>query len=388
MHFLYMFFISLVAGMVYIHLRFTMNLSRKRWVRLAMLALMLSVVLGTFVYFWMRIKGVSGLGVNVLAWYIYSGIGILSFLLTLLILLDVFLLARAVVRRVGGSRATPGESAQRRLFLKQSVVYGLSGGTLLISGKGFYNAQKTPEIKEVVIPVSGLHQDLSGFSLVQITDIHLGPTLKGDFLEKVVKRVNSLSPDVVALTGDLVDGYVSDLGPQTLALKDLVSRYGNYFVTGNHEYYFDGPAWCRHMEDLGFTVMNNSHRLIEHNEGRLLLAGVTDIRAGRFVESHKSDPMKAMANTPDAHVRILLAHQPKSVYEAARAGFDIQISGHTHGGQFFPWPLLVRLEQPFLAGIYYYEKVFLYVSRGTGYWGPPMRMGSPSEITRFILKKA
>lgn len=387
MHFLYLFLGSLIAGMIYLHLRFTMNLSRKRGVRLGMFGLLFSVVLGIFAYFWLRIKGVSGLGLDLLAWYVYSGIGVLSFLLSLLVLMDGFLLVRFFVRRVKGRPATPQAKAHRRFFLKQSVVYSLSGGALLLSGKGFYNAHKTPDVKEVIIPVSGLHPDLSGFSLVQITDIHLGPTLKGDFLEKVVKRVNTLSPDVVALTGDLVDGRVSDLGRETLSLTNLNPAYGKYFVTGNHEYYFNGLEWCSHMESLGFTVLNNSHRLIEHNGGRLLLAGVTDLRAESFVPSHRSDPAKAMANAPFAHARVLLAHQPKSVYQAAPAGFDIQISGHTHGGQFLPWPLMVKLAQPFLAGVYHYGDVFLYVSRGTGYWGPPMRMGSPSEITRLILKR-
>jgi predicted MPP superfamily phosphohydrolase len=190
---------------------------------------------------------------------------------------------------------------------------------------------------------------------------------------------------MVALTGDLVDGFVAELGPETEPLRDLSAPFGLFFVTGNHEYYFNAPAWVRHVESLGMTVLNNSHRLIEKDGGRILMAGVTDLMAGRFVSSHASDPFKAMENAPDSDVKILLAHQPKSVYQAEKAGFDIQLSGHTHGGQMFPWNLLIALNQPFLAGLYTHGNTRLYVSRGTGYWGPPMRIGAPSEITRLIL---
>lgn len=373
--------------MIYIHIRFIMNLSRRRLVRLVYLGFLSSAVLATFATLGLKIKGVTGLWVDGLAWYAYTGIGLFSFLLTLLVITDTFLIIRSLGRRFANSdpkQTVP--SGQRRLFLKKSVAYSLAGGTLALSGAGVYGAKKTPAVKDVLIPVNHLHPDLDGFSIVQITDIHLGSTIKKDFLERVVAQVNALSPDIVALTGDLVDGYVKDMGDQTQPLLDLTSVHGNFFVTGNHEYYFNALQWIEHMELMGFTVFNNSHRLITQGQGRLLLAGVTDLRADRFVPAHRSDPVKAMENAPDAHIKILLAHQPKSVFDAARAGFDVQLSGHTHGGQFFPWNLVVGLNQPFMAGPYRHENVFLHVSRGTGYWGPPMRLGSPSEITRVILK--
>jgi predicted MPP superfamily phosphohydrolase len=276
-------------------------------------------------------------------------------------------------------------NSERRVFMKQGASYTLAGAAFLLSGAGVRNAFASPMIKEVILPVKGLHPDLAGFSIVQITDIHLGPTLKRDFMESVVNQVNRLEPDLIALTGDLVDGYVSRLSHDAEPLKDLSAPYGKFFVTRNHEYYFKALEWIDHMESLGFTTLNNAHRLIQRNDGKILLGGVTDLRGERFIPAHKTDPFKAMEGAPESHVRILLAHQPNSVYEAEKAGFDIQISGHTHGGQMFPWTYIVGLNQPFLAGLYTYGKTRVYVSRGTGYWGPPMRLGSPSEITRIVL---
>jgi predicted MPP superfamily phosphohydrolase len=141
------------------------------------------------------------------------------------------------------------------------------------------------------------------------------------------------------------------------------------------------------MESLGYTVLNNAHRVIEHRGRKLLLGGVTDYRGGRFHESHRSDPAGALAGAPPVDLKILLAHQPKSIYAAADAGYDLQISGHTHGGQFFPWNLMVHFFQPYVAGLHRHKNTRIYISRGTGYWGPPVRLGSPSEITLLRLKK-
>jgi predicted MPP superfamily phosphohydrolase len=204
----------------------------------------------------------------------------------------------------------------------------------------------------------------------------------------VVNGVNDLSADVVALTGDLVDGSVKRLAHDVDPLKTIRSRYGNYFVTGNHEYYSGAPDWIRKVRSLGFDVLLNENRLIAHEKGRILLAGVTDYRGGHFFKTHQSDPVKAVSGAAPAHVKILLAHQPKNIYAAAEAGFDLQISGHTHGGQFYPWNLFVGLVQPFVTGLHRYEDTQIYVSGGTGYWGPPLRLGSPSEIALIRLVPA
>jgi hypothetical protein len=158
-------------------------------------------------------------------------------------------------------------------------------------------------------------------------------------------------------------------------------------VTGNHEYYWDAPAWCAEVERCGMKVLNNANELVRHGDATLAVGGVTDYRASRHDESQASDPHKAIVGAEDADFKLLLAHQPKSVYEAARAGFDLQLSGHTHGGQFWPWNLVVGLAHPFTAGLDVFESMKIYVSRGTGYWGPPMRLGAPSEITLLTLKR-
>jgi hypothetical protein len=160
---------------------------------------------------------------------------------------------------------------------------------------------------------------------------------------------------------------------------------GNYFVTGNHEYYSGVMEWIEQIRRLGFSVLINEHRIITREKRKMLLAGVTDYREGRMLPGHQSDPHKAMKAAPKTDVKILLAHQPKNIFDAARAGYDLQISGHTHGGQFFPWNLLVGFSQPYVSGLHTHQNTRIYVSRGTGYWGPPLRVGSPSEITLIKL---
>jgi hypothetical protein len=281
--------------------------------------------------------------------------------------------------------AEPGNPDRRR-FIIQGVNVGLTAMAATLTGFAIAEARKIPDIKEVEIPLSGLPPELDGFRIVQITDIHVSPTIKRPFVTGVVQRVNALDADVVALTGDLVDGSVQRLSGDVEPLGEVRARYGRFFVTGNHEYYSGVDRWTEKVKSLGFDVLINEHRLLAPGRGRILLAGVTDFRAGAHKPGHRSDPFKALAGAPAADVRILLAHQPKSVFDASKAGFDLQISGHTHGGQFFPWNMLVPLAQPFVAGLHRHRGMQIYVSRGTGYWGPPLRLGSPSEITLIRLR--
>lgn len=260
---------------------------------------------------------------------------------------------------------------------------------LLVTLAGFFNARRVARVKPVDVPVAGLPDALLGFTIAQISDIHVGPTIKRPYLERIVERVNGLRPDAIAVTGDLVDGTVRELSAHTAPLGQLSARHGVYVVTGNHEYYAGAPAWIAELRRLGLRVLMNEHVVIERDGAALVLAGVTDYSAGQFDPSHRSDPERAMAGAPaDAALRILLAHQPRSAFAAAPAGFDLQLSGHTHGGQFWPWNLFVPMQQPFVAGLNRYESLQVYVSRGTGYWGPPKRFGAPSEITLLRLVKA
>jgi predicted MPP superfamily phosphohydrolase len=242
---------------------------------------------------------------------------------------------------------------------------------------------------DVVVPIPGLPKGLAGFSITQITDLHVGPTIKKDFVERIVARANALESDVIALTGDLVDGRVPDLAADTAPLRALTARHGVYFVTGNHEYYSGEPAWTAEFRRLGMTALKNQHVILEHGGAALLLAGVNDFSARHFDPAECSDPATALRGADlTIHPRILLAHQPSTAPAAAAAGFDLQISGHTHGGQFWPWNFFVRYFQPFTSGLNRMDDLRVYVSRGTGYWGPPNRFIVPGEITRLRLVPA
>ncbi len=282
---------------------------------------------------------------------------------------------------------------------------------LVVTVVGFMNARRTSAVVRVDVPIKGLPAALQGFTVAQISDIHVGPTIRLAYLERIVSKVNSLQADVVAITGDLVDGTVAALATHVAPLATLRSRHGTFFVTGNHEYYSGAAAWIRELRRLGLTVLMNEHVVLYHGipgaqqgltagfmadaqddsqiMAPLVLAGVTDFGAHHFDEAHRSDPRAALEGAPPAAlVRLLLAHQPRSAQAAEEAGFDVQLSGHTHGGQFWPWNLFVRFQQPFTAGLHRLGKLWVYTSRGTGYWGPPKRFGAPSEITLVRLVAA
>jgi hypothetical protein len=249
-------------------------------------------------------------------------------------------------------------------------------------------------MKEICVPIKHLPEELQDFSIVQISDLHINTTTRVEWLQDIVAKVNSLSPDIVAFTGDFADGSLADLNPILKPITTLSSRFGNYFVTGNHEYSYShgiisegGVAkWKRKIEEFGFRVLLNENRILSVGKSRLLLAGVTDYYAGLTITEHQSKPKTALENAPSHDVKVLLAHQPASIHQTADLDFDLQLSGHTHGGQFFPGQLLMGLTQPAVAGLHRFQNTWLYVNRGTGYWGPPIRLGSFSEITLLKLK--
>ncbi|MCC7431514.1 metallophosphoesterase, partial [bacterium] len=277
---------------------------------------------------------------------------------------------------------------ERRRFLLYSMNLGILGLSGTLAGYGLFEARKRQNLVEIEVPIENLPESLEGFRIVQFTDLHVSATIKRNFVEMVVKQINLLKPDVIVCTGDLVDGSVDYLKNDVEPLQNLKSRYGSYFVTGNHEYYSGVESWIDEIKGLGFTVLHNENKIINHKGGKILLAGVTDFNGGNFSPNHASNPNQAIQSNSQSDAKILLAHQPRSIFEAEKAGFDLQISGHTHGGQFFPWNFFVTLQQPFVSGLNKLEKTWVYVSCGTGYWGPPLRVGAPSEITLIKLTKA
>jgi predicted MPP superfamily phosphohydrolase len=342
----------------------------------------------------LRRSGFYGSGIHLFVWVGYLGVGFLSFVFTYAVIRDLLLLPAGAFRKINArvlksgqkkSASNPIENPSRRGFLVNSLNYGILATAALTTGYGIAEAKKIPEVKEVPIAMPNLPQEFDGFRIVQITDIHVSPTFRRSCVEEIVAVVNTLNADIVVLTGDLVDGTVGQLAYDVAPLKQIRSVRGNYFVTGNHEYYSGVIEWIDEVERLGFSVLINEHRMITSGTRKMLLAGVTDYREGRMLPGHRSDPLKAMKAAPATDVKILLAHQPKNIYGAARAGYDLQISGHTHGGQFFPWNFMVRMAQPYISGLHTYQNTQIYVSRGTGYWGPPVRVGSPSEITLIKL---
>jgi hypothetical protein len=276
---------------------------------------------------------------------------------------------------------------QRRGFLAQ--LYSGSVGFATV-GLGGYGATQVadPEVVRLRVGLRKFPAALAGFRVVQLSDIHIGPTLDGAWLERIIERVNACDPDLVAITGDLVDGKVADLREHVAPLAKLRSRHGVYFVTGNHEYYSGADAWIAEVERLGIRVLRNERVAIGQGADGFDLAGVDDFKAHQFGGGHGADLARALEGRDPSREVVLLAHQPKQAIEAARMGVGLQLSGHTHGGQLWPFGYLVRLDQPFVQGLDRLGELLVYTSRGTGYWGPPMRVGAPAEITVIELDRA
>lgn len=311
-----------------------------------------------------------------LAWLGLLAMGLFSSLLVSTFLRDLVLLAAKLA----------GVASPALIYYSALAVPLLALGVTFI---GFVNARRVARVKTVEVPIDGLPEALHGYSIAQISDIHVGPTIKRPYLNAIVNRVNALEADAIAVTGDLVDGSVQRLALHTQPLARLSAPDGAFFVTGNHEYYSGAEEWIVELRRLGLTVLLNQHVVRQRGGASLMIAGVADYSAHHFNPAHRSDPQAAAAGAPlGLAVRILLAHQPRSAPAAAAAGFDLQLSGHTHGGQFFPWNLFVPLQQPFVAGLHRVRKLWVYTSRGTGYWGPPKRFGAPSEITLVRLVPA
>ena len=317
-----------------------------------------------------------------LTWVSYIAMGLFSSLFVMTVLRDALLLAASIVLWF-----MPGSLSWRALVDWTAVTVPVLA--ILVTLVGVWNARRTASVVDIDVPIAGLPDALRGFTIAQISDIHVGPTIKGGYVRNIVERVNRLGADMIAVTGDLVDGSVPDLRRHVAPLSELSSRHGTFFVTGNHEYYSGAGAWIRELRGLGMKVLLNEHVVLDHGSSALVVAGVTDPSAHHFDPAQRSSPERAIAGAPArAPVRVLLAHQPRSASAAADAGFQLQLSGHTHGGQFWPWNLFVRMQQPFVAGLDRLRGLWIYTSRGTGYWGPPIRFGAPSEITRLRLVAA
>ncbi|MCG5215459.1 metallophosphoesterase [Streptosporangium soli] len=273
----------------------------------------------------------------------------------------------------------------RRLFLGRTAAAVAGVGALGTVGLGIRTALGDPVIERVSIAVPKLDPRMNGLRFAVVSDIHLGPLTGRAHTERIVRMINSLEADVVAIVGDLVDGTVAQLGSLAKPLRSLESRYGSYFVTGNHEYYApNGPQeWVEELRDLGVRPLRNERVEISHGGGVLDLAGVNDLTG--VADGDGPDLGKAFAGRDASRAAVLLAHQPEQVHEAARNGVDLQLSGHTHGGQMAPFNMIVKVQQPVVAGLATVDGTQVYVTRGAGFWGPPVRVGAPPEISLLRL---
>jgi uncharacterized protein len=305
--------------------------------------------------------------------------GWLSFLLVFTVGRDVLLLAAAAV--------PPLAAVYTRL--DESGAAWVAVAALAAVGVGALAALRGPYVRHVDIAVEGLSPDLDGFRIAQISDLHAGPTMRRAYVQRVVDMTKELTPDLIALTGDIVDGSVQRLSSHVAPLQALTSGGRAFFVLGNHDYYSGAAPWTAHFQAMGFRVLRNAHVTMAHGAARLVIGGVIDFAARMSDPDARPRPDLATDGGARPAFRLLLAHNPKIAPLAEQAGFDLQLSGHTHAGQFFPWTFVIHLVHgPHAAGLSRRGRMWVYVSAGTGTWGPPVRLGTSPELTLLRLVAA
>ena len=284
----------------------------------------------------------------------------------------VYLLLGAVLTNLATLAGAPPRSA---------ALWGLAAVALTI-GYGLVHARRGPFVRRVSVTLPNLATP--SYTIVQLTDVHIGWTLGADFARTVVDKVNALSPDLIVLTGDLVDGHVRELAAEVEPLRELTARDGVFAVTGNHEYYWNADAWLAHLGSLGIRFLRNEHVTIA---GAFTLAGTDDITSRTMAAGHGEDIPRALAGRDTTLPTVLLAHHPSSLRRAVAAGVVLQLAGHTHRGPLLPLGGLARLFEPHVAGLARFGATWLYVSEGTGFWGPPLRIGTSCEIAAITLER-
>jgi predicted MPP superfamily phosphohydrolase len=364
---------------------------RTRWILTAALLALTGLLVATLVL--PRVTGVPESAW--LAWPGYLWLGLLAYLfLTLLVLEPVRLVLRGWVKRkppaVDAIPTAPREPAptpavNRRVFIARASAVAAGAASVGLVGVGAANALGPPDLLQVPVRLRRLDSAFNGFRIAVVSDIHLGPLSGRAHTERIVRMINEAESDLVAIVGDLVDGTVEELGSAAEPLRDLSSREGTFFVTGNHEYFVDDTSsWLCELERLGVAPLQNENTAIRRGGAAFDLVGVNDI-AGKS-RSAPPDFDRAMAGVNSSGPTVLLAHQPVQVQDAAARGVDLQLSGHTHGGQMWPFHYIVGAVQPSLAGLSTVGDTQLYVSRGAGFWGPPVRVGAPPDISVLTLQ--
>ncbi|MDG4763103.1 metallophosphoesterase [Solwaraspora sp. WMMD406] len=414
--------LTLITGLIHLYLwkrliRDTTRPGRLRWAG-SMLAVGLAVLVPA------TMVSSRSAGLSWLAWPGYVWLAVMFYLLVALLALEppmlvVRLVGRARARQVGtvGELATTvpvepaappqpatavtalppaGEPAGgvpdpgRRLLIARGVAIFAGLTAAGITGYGVRTALGPPRLDRVQVPLARLPRSLDGLRIATVSDIHIGPLTGPAHTARIVELINGLNADLVAVVGDLVDGTVGELGRAAAPLADLRSRYGAFFVTGNHEYYSGVTEWVAEVDRLGMRVLVNERREIVTPGGVIDLAGVND-PTGETMAADAGplagpDYDRALGDRDPDRPVVLLAHQPVQATEAARYGVDLQLSGHTHGGQIVPFNLAVRLVQPVVSGLGEVDGTQVYVTNGAGFWGPPVRVGAPPQVSLVELR--
>ncbi|MEW2429982.1 metallophosphoesterase [Micromonospora sp. NPDC047644] len=404
--------LALVTGLIHLYLwkRLVRDTTTPgRWRRVGGIA---AVVLALLVP--VTMAGTQA-GLYWLAWPGYLWLALMFYLLIVLVVLEVpMLVTRLVLRRrvvaaepttaapepvlVGAAGPTdppaadavaaPDHDPSRRLVLARGAAIFAGLTATGIVGYGVRTALGPPQLDRVRIPLAKLPRSMDGLRIATVSDIHLGPLRGRAHTERIVAAINRLDADIVAVVGDLVDGSVAELGAAAEPLRNLRSRYGSFFVTGNHEYYSGVEEWVQEVDRLGLRVLQNQRQEIQARGGVLDLAGVNDLTAVGTGLAAGPDFAAALGDRDPSRPVVLLAHQPLAAKEAARYGVDLQLSGHTHGGQMVPFNLAVRLEQPVVSGLGEVDGTKVYVTNGAGFWGPPVRVGAEPQISLVELRSA
>ena len=385
--FLVLSFVFAMCSYVYFSVLRALEPESLRLLILIVLSFFFLALLWMPLFYWREEKKRHPVIEQLMLYSAYSGMTIMSFTLAGALFKDLILLI---------ARESPWHSS--------SGSWVVLLGTAACAGIGFWNATQNLKIKKVNVIDSSLPEAFNGMKIIQISDLHVGPTIRKKYVDHVVALANSEEPDLVCLTGDLIDGEVKDLWAEIEPLKNISAKLGKFYVLGNHEYYWDAMGWRDALEKLGFQPLLNQSAVVtvdvplsqglslgnvDASPGgsqKIHILGLTDPAAAGF-KLEKPNFEKALAGVPAGDFKILLVHQPQYYKTAATLPIQLQLSGHTHGGQFFPWTFIAARVHRFNAGLHRTQNLQVYVSRGTGYWGPPIRLGAPSEITSLVLRR-
>lgn len=316
---------------------------------------------------------------------LYVWLGCMLMLFFLLLSIDLVQGVAWIGARLAG-RPSLVVDPERRLLLSR-IIAGASAGTVLVGTVySLWHGLGTLIVKRVEVQLPKLPKRLDGFTIAQLSDIHLGAMRGGDWWQQVVQRTNALGADLIAITGDLADATPQQLVSELKVMRELKAPLGVFFVTGNHEYFGDLKAWLTALREMNIQVLHNQRHRVEKDGAAFDLLGIDDHEGSRFAPDQGADVAKAVAQRDPQLASVLLAHQPKAIDEAAQHKVGLVLAGHTHGGQIWPWKYLVYLQQPYVSGLHRHGETQIYINPGTGFWGPPMRLGSTAEITQVVLR--